>query len=213
MNNTTDIADRIREAAEECANELHVRQAAFRKALDEYKRLRAELEDALDVENGAGPTALGMVVAERDALQAELETERIRLAACGVVALANTPDSAAKARDMQPEYRSASCDDVARMVDENMRLRAELDTARADAWQAMAYLSHVRKIVGGDDFLDMIERVNRLRVELDALKAALPSVPEKLPVDGDYSKEDFYKTGWNDCVDEMTAPKPGGEGR
>lgn len=39
---------------------------------EENDRLRAELEDALDVENGAGPTALGMVVAERDALRAEL---------------------------------------------------------------------------------------------------------------------------------------------
>ena len=45
---------------------------------------------------------------ERDALRAELETERMRLAACGVVALANTPDSAKQAREMRPEYWSAA---------------------------------------------------------------------------------------------------------
>ena len=64
---------------------------------------------------------------ERDELRVELETERVRLAACGVVALANTPDSAKKARDMRPEYWSASCGDVARMVDENISLRARIE--------------------------------------------------------------------------------------
>lgn len=67
-------------------------------------------------------------LAEKDA---ELKTERIRLAACGVVALANTPDSAAKAREMLPEYRSASCDDVARTVDREMALREQLATVTA----------------------------------------------------------------------------------
>ena len=63
---------------------------------------------------------------ERDELRAELETERMRLAACGVVALANTPDSAKQAREMRPEYWPASCGDVARMVDENTKLRAKI---------------------------------------------------------------------------------------
>jgi len=63
-------------------------------------------------------------------LQAELERERMRLAACGVVALANTPESAAKARDMHADYRSASCDDVARMVDLQMQYRAALVNLR-----------------------------------------------------------------------------------
>lgn len=55
----------------------------------------------------------------------ELERERMRLAACGVVALADTPESAAKAREMHEDYRSASCDDVARRVDECMALRED----------------------------------------------------------------------------------------
>ncbi len=64
-------------------------------------------------------------------LNAELERERMRLAACGVVAMADTPESAAQAREMRDEYRSASCDDVARRVDECMTLRAERDALGA----------------------------------------------------------------------------------
>lgn len=72
---------------------------------------------------------LAAVTAEREELRAELERERLRLAACGVVAMANTPETAAKAREMHADYRSASCDDVARAVDYQMRLRTELESA------------------------------------------------------------------------------------
>jgi transcription initiation factor TFIIIB Brf1 subunit/transcription initiation factor TFIIB len=61
-----------------------------------------------------------------DNANAELERERMRLAACGVVADANTPESAKKWRNMRDEYRSASCDGVARAVDREMRLRRAL---------------------------------------------------------------------------------------
>jgi len=61
--------------------------------------------------------------AKLDDANAELERERMRLAACGVVADANTPESAKKWRNMRDEYRSASCDGVARAVDREMRLR------------------------------------------------------------------------------------------
>ena len=65
-------------------------------------------------------------------MDTELERERMRLAACGVVAMADTPESAQKARDMKEEYRSASCEDVARRVDECMALRAERDALAAE---------------------------------------------------------------------------------
>jgi hypothetical protein len=68
-------------------------------------------------------------------LQAELERERMRLAACGVVAMADTPASAAKERDMHPDYRSASCDDVARRVDECIAMRARIAELEAKAAQ------------------------------------------------------------------------------
>lgn len=61
-------------------------------------------------------------------LERQLETERMRLAACGVVALANTAESASKARDMQPEYWSAACGDVADAVDREMALRVQVES-------------------------------------------------------------------------------------
>ena len=85
-------------------------------------------------------------------LEAELERERMRLAACGVVAVANTPESAARARDMHPDYRSAACDDVARMVDSEMAMRAERDAARADAErlrQDAERLDHIERTFSG----------------------------------------------------------------
>jgi len=62
----------------------------------------------------------------------EIERLRMQLVACGVVALANTPESAAKARDMHPDYMSASCGDVIRTVDIQMQLRAELAALKAN---------------------------------------------------------------------------------
>lgn len=63
---------------------------------------------------------------ESKQLCSDLETERMRLACCGVVALADTPISAAVARTVNPIYWSASCYDVARRVDECMELRGQL---------------------------------------------------------------------------------------
>ena len=65
--------------------------------------------------------------AEIERLRADLEREQLRLSACGVIALSNTPESAAKARQIHDDYKSASCDDVARAVDREMALRAERD--------------------------------------------------------------------------------------
>ena len=77
-----------------------------------------------------------IAVADKDAtiarLTAELERERMRLVACGVVAMADTASSAETARKMHPDYESAACADVARRVDECIRLRADLGAARAE---------------------------------------------------------------------------------
>jgi len=99
---------------------------------------------------GAIPKLWEMCLDERDALteqvaalNGELETERMRLAACGVVAMADTPTSAVAARDMHPDYRSASCDDVARRVDECITLRDQVAalTKERDAWREDANIS------------------------------------------------------------------------
>ena len=60
-------------------------------------------------------------------LEEALEIERMRVAACGAVAMANTPEAAKKVRDMHPDYWSASVQDVANAVDREMELRAALN--------------------------------------------------------------------------------------
>ncbi len=86
----------------------------------------ASLSDAFKSSQRDLNTALARIAE----LVAELETERMRLAACGVVALANTHESAKSAREMKPEYVSASLQDVIKAVDREMALRervAELE--------------------------------------------------------------------------------------
>jgi predicted RNase H-like nuclease (RuvC/YqgF family) len=64
-----------------------------------------------------------MVLARLRAAEAEVERLRMQVVACGVVACSDTEESAAKVRDMHPDYRSVSCNDVARRVDECIALR------------------------------------------------------------------------------------------
>ncbi len=64
---------------------------------------------------------------EIERVRAELEDERMRHAACGVIAGANTEQSAKQQRQMAPKYWSASVQAVADAVDREMRLRAERD--------------------------------------------------------------------------------------
>ncbi|MCA0188093.1 MAG: hypothetical protein LCH90_19280 [Proteobacteria bacterium] len=130
--------------------------------------------------------------------EADLEREIMRLAACGSVALADTPESAAKAREMNAEYRSAACDEIARRVDECMALRAERDalaaklaepattydtdlldqalqTVLGDAfdctrvWNAWSYGT-----IGPDDFVLVAENDERIAEIREAVLAALP---------------------------------------
>lgn len=79
----------------------------------------------LDVTDG-----LEALRAEIRRLEGELETERMRLAACGVVAMANTSDSAERARVMADEYWSASLEDVCAVVDREMAYRRALELIR-----------------------------------------------------------------------------------
>ena len=64
-------------------------------------------------------------------LREQLEVERMRLVACGVVAMANTPESAAINRQMKDEYRSGSLDDVIHIVDSEMALRKQVVAQQA----------------------------------------------------------------------------------
>ena len=98
----------------------------------EALRLANELDSWVGGFSGKAADLLRSQHAEIERLRDELETERIRLAVCGVVALSDTPESAAKAREMKDQYRSASLSDVARRVDECMALLAENERLRAE---------------------------------------------------------------------------------
>lgn len=86
------------------------------------------------------------------AQSATLERERLRLAACGVVAIADTPESAIRARAMADEYKSASCDDVARCVDECMKLRSQLATAERERDEAREAARWLYNRTSGEDY-------------------------------------------------------------
>ena len=78
-------------------------------------------------------------------LRADLERETMRLVACDVGAMADTVESAAKARHMHADYQSAACNRVARRVDECIALRAENEALRRER----DMLKHVVEELGG----------------------------------------------------------------
>lgn len=69
-------------------------------------------------------------------LEQQLEVERMRVVCCGIVATSDTPRSAAKNRACHPDYWSESAEDVARQIDELMRLRdaAQLALTTLEGW-------------------------------------------------------------------------------
>jgi DNA repair exonuclease SbcCD ATPase subunit len=108
---------------------------------NELTQLRAELEHTtteLDfnihrVENISedAEKELKECYSEIERLRSELETDRMRLAACGVVAMANTPESSRKARiPRDSPYWSASLGDVEAAVDREMKLYSDLEQLR-----------------------------------------------------------------------------------
>lgn len=72
--------------------------------------------------DAANPAAVLALIAENERLEAEAETERMRLAACGMAALGHHKDG----DPIHESYHSASLADV-------LGLRAEVDVLRKDA--------------------------------------------------------------------------------
>lgn len=106
-----------------------------------------------------------------NSVHADLERVSMQLVACGVVAMADTPDSAKKARAMHPDYESASCDDVKRRVDECIELRARV--AELEDMLANLPLSSLQRLRA---------RIQRLEEMLAAVGAGGvgPLIPSKL---------------------------------
>jgi len=112
---------------------------------------------------------------EIERLRADLEREQLRLAACGVVALANTPESAAKARQMHDDYRSASCDDVVRAVDREMALRAALVAAMEIVQKERTRIAYNAKGAPPaiyDGYADIMRRLDAVIAQADAALGA-----------------------------------------
>lgn len=126
----------------------------------------------------------------------ELETERARLAVCGVVAMSNTPESAVAARQIQPEYRSASCDDVAQAVDREIALRAELTEARRDA-EALRL-----------DYAKLAVSHKRVALELKALAQNAERRRGTLAVLLDCIREDLQCAHWHQDIDAARKETP-----
>ena len=108
---------------------------------------------------------------ERDAAATECERLRMQLAACGVVALANTTESAGEARQMHPDYMSASCSDVAGAVDREIALRTERDQQAQRIGELEGLLRHAQKQVPTGSGLHM-----RIDAALSAVCAAAPNI-------------------------------------
>ena len=164
----------VNEALEDTS--LALKPVALRHA-ERLDALEAENE-RLRKENDTLRALLGADGAMLQEADKEIERLRMQLAACGVVAMANTPESAAKVRDMHADYKSASCDDVARAVDREMALRAELATARNDALvleNAIDELLEVAALRGDDDLPhpsnDPLTWTARMQTAWDDLKA------------------------------------------
>lgn len=111
----------------------------------ERMRLIANTLSAADINGlegicGRAAAALDAVVAEIERLRlhhaaarAECERLAMQLAACGVVALANTTETAYRARAIHQDYRCDAVVAVAAAVDREMAHRAEIAALRADA--------------------------------------------------------------------------------
>lgn len=148
------------------------------------------------------PNAILFLIDRMKKAEAELERERMRLAACGVVAMADTPESAAKAREMRDEYRSASCDDVARRVDECMTLRAERDALAAKLKDAEHDRDEFRRVMNG--FAEkMAELEGQEPVQLDEPDYHWEAMGCGLEDRNITDRYEAMKHGWDCAMDRM----------
>ena len=77
-----------------------------------------ELQDLID----GGNDFTRAIATQCLAAEQTIERQRMQLAACSTVAYANTEKSAKAVRDMHPDYRCATVNDVCIAVDREMKL-------------------------------------------------------------------------------------------
>lgn len=110
----------------------------------------ARPEHDADLVTSSAADALRTAADTVDRLREELETERLRLAACGVAAMSNTESTVAQRIDRSNPYWSASYGDVCAAVDREMRLRERIATLEALVLDVMA--------IRGDQYADWCDR-------------------------------------------------------
>ena len=88
--------------------------------------IRADLHDTIENQLLTQLTADTKTIIELEVklvkAQQTIERQRMQLAACSTVAYANTEKSAKAVRDMHPDYRCATVNDVCIAVDREMKL-------------------------------------------------------------------------------------------
>jgi len=185
-NETHDIC--CRGVSADCEAFVNFARTAVPALLDENEKLRGELAEA----NGRA-NRFQMLVIERDKqldrAKEDAQTERMRLAGCGVVAGQNTPKSAADRLDKNDPYWSSSYGDVCAAVDREMALRADLkdfekfiddvqaatglhreweyrDQVIRDVKQLVADLATAKALCEGCSGKAMVERIDSLTAQL-----------------------------------------------
>lgn len=89
-----------------------------------FDRVRVALETIRTCDDSEGLRDAALAALAE--IERELERERMRLAACGVVATCDTPESAVQARDMPHDFLSASCEDVIRRAERALKERSNV---------------------------------------------------------------------------------------
>lgn len=122
--------ERLRAQVSALQSDANSWQSGYDKGRDDG----AKAADGWKAQHARDSAELRRLCSERDALRqqlaerdAQIERLQMQLAACGVVALANTPGSAGEARQMHPDYMSGSCSDVADAVDREIAMRQQRD--------------------------------------------------------------------------------------
>jgi len=94
-------------------------------------------------------------------LRKELETERMRLAACGVASMSNTTESAKAQRITRDNpYWSASYGDICNMVDREIKLRS-LNAEMLRALECIQYYTRRMSAPTVKESKEMTEMVDR----------------------------------------------------
>lgn len=125
------------------------------------------------------------------AKDAELEGARMQLVACGVVASANTRDSAEAARQMHPDYMCPAVKDVIRAVDREMELREQL----AEREKSRATAIQLRYIIGDIPAGNTLNYGENVAIALASYFSGHIDRPYDDPIDSE--------TGWSEwCISQ-----------